>query len=51
MEDEDDLPPAGGEPEEPTAADSVGQLFGATLWIILFIVVAGAIGYAVMRWM
>jgi len=48
---QDDLPPPQDAPEEPSAGDSIGQLFGAALWIALFVVVAGAIGYAVMRWM
>lgn len=47
--DEDDLPPRKGPPEEPTGAESLGELFGASLWIFVFLAFAGVLLYAATR--
>jgi hypothetical protein len=47
MED-DDLPPKPHKPEE-TAAEDFGQLFGAGLWIALFLAIAGVVLYLLLR--
>jgi hypothetical protein len=50
MEDEDDLPPDNHPPQEPSAADALGQSFGALFWVALFALVVGVIAYALMHW-
>jgi hypothetical protein len=46
--DDDDLPPGTHQSEE-TAAGDFGQLFGAGLWIALFLAIAGGALYFVTR--
>jgi hypothetical protein len=46
--DQDDLPPPVHVPEEG-AAGAFGELFGAGLWIALFLAVAGGILYFLLR--
>jgi hypothetical protein len=48
MNDEDDLPPKPHEPEQG-AAGAFGQLFGATAWIALFVVVVAVVIYFLSR--
>jgi hypothetical protein len=46
--DDDDLPPRPHQTEE-TAAGDFGQLFGAGMWIALFIAIAGVVLYILLR--
>jgi len=48
--DEDDLPPDTQPPQEPSAADSLGQSFGALFWIVALVAVVGVVAYALMHW-
>jgi hypothetical protein len=48
--DEDDLPPAPGAPQEPTAAGSLGRLFGALVFLGVFAAVAGGVLYVLTHW-
>jgi hypothetical protein len=44
MADQDDLPPRTGyEPdvEEPSFFESLGELFGASVWLVLFLAIVG----------
>ncbi|HWA30230.1 MAG TPA: hypothetical protein VG867_04005 [Rhizomicrobium sp.] len=52
MEDQDDLPPRKlAEPPQQTEgfARSLGELFGASVWIIFFLLIAGGLGYLFIR--
>jgi hypothetical protein len=48
--DEDDLPLDTQPPQEPSAADSLGQSFGALFWIVALVAVVGVVAYALMHW-
>ncbi len=51
MEDTDDLPPKKErDVEDRSFFESLGELFGASIWIILFLAVAGVALYAVLHW-
>jgi hypothetical protein len=52
MADEDDLPPQPAEQDdESTLGGSIGELFGASMWIVLFLVVGGGLAYLAIRLM
>jgi flagellar biogenesis protein FliO len=48
--DEDDLPPPQTEPEEPSLANSLGQVFGSMIWILALFAVAALVVVAI-RWL
>jgi len=51
MENEDDLPPVREtDVEDRSFFESLGELFGATMWIALFIVLAGIIAWLVIHY-
>jgi hypothetical protein len=51
MADQDDLPPGGRERdvEDRSFFGSLGELFGASIWLILFLVIAGGGFYFFLR--
>ena len=52
VEEEDDLPPRKlAEPPEQTEgfARSLGELFGASVWIVFFLAIAGGLFYLFLR--
>ena len=51
MADEDDLPPGGREydVEDRSFFTSLGELFGASVWLILFLAIAGGVLYLFLR--
>jgi len=52
MQEEDDLPPRKlAEPPEQTEgfARSLGELFGASVWIVFFLAIAGGLFYLFLR--
>ena len=42
---DDDLPPPQTPPQEDSAGREIGNLFGQSLWIALFLAIAGGIFY------
>ena len=51
MSDEDDLPPPKGHREDQNLGESVGGLFGASIWIGLLFLIVGGLVYALIHWM
>ena len=49
--DQDDVPPPQIAPEEPTFADSLGQVAGSMVWIVLLFAVAGALVWLAFRYL
>jgi hypothetical protein len=49
--DEDDLPPQQHEPDEPTTADSLGQIFGSMIWIVALFAIGGGVVLLAIRYL
>ena len=46
---DDDLPPPQSRPEEDSAGWQIGDLFGQSMWIVLFLAIVGGIFYLVLH--
>ncbi|HEY2032341.1 MAG TPA: hypothetical protein VGH02_01510 [Rhizomicrobium sp.] len=45
----DDLPPPQNPPQEDSVAREIGDWFGQSIWMVLFVAIAGGILYFLMR--
>ena len=46
---DDDLPPPQGHAQEDSMGEQIGELFGQSVWIVLFLAIAGGLFYLLMR--